>query len=369
MDIEVARDNLTQVQVHAEGRGALGPGDARVRVDGFALSSNNISYAVFGDALKYWDFFPASPSETVTWGRIPVWGFGEVVESRSDDAAVGERLYGYYPMSSELVLTPGRSDERGWTDVAPHRAAMAGAYSRYVRCAMDPLYRVDRERHQMLLFPLFYTSFVIDDFLIDNEGFGAGQIVVSSASSKTSIGVAFLAHGRETRVVGLTSAGNASFVEGLGVYDEVVTYDDVERIEQVTSVYVDVAGNSDVVHAVHQHLDGVLTHSMTVGGTHWDHRSEMAAGHLPGPRPEFFFAPTQISKRTQEWGRDGLDVRIGGAWDRYATWADGWIDFRHAAGPSEVIDVYRELLVGRADPRAGFICTLAGTAADGPVTS
>ena len=181
---------------------ALENGQTRIRVEAFALSTNNITYAVFGDVMRYWDFFPPAAEAVGLWGRVPVWGFGEVVESRSPFLETGERLYGYYPMAAELVITPGRSDATGVSDVAPHRAEMAGAYSRYVRCAADPLYRADLEFQHMLLYPLFFTSFLIDDFLLDNNGFGAEQIVVSSASSKTAIGVAHLAKQRGAPVVG-----------------------------------------------------------------------------------------------------------------------------------------------------------------------
>jgi len=363
MDLEVDRGELATMRQWDGPVVDLGAGDARVRIDAFGLSSNNISYAVFGDLLRYWEFFPGAPAEAGTeeqWGRIPVWGFGDVVESRSPAVAVGERLYGYFPMSTELVLTPGRSDDRGISDVAPHRAEMAGAYSRYVRCASDPRYRADREAHQMLLFPLFYTSFVVDDFFVDRHDIGAEQVVVSSASSKTAIGVAFQGHERGMRMVGLTSASNLDFVASLGVYDAVLTYDDVASLDVVPSVFADIAGNRDVRSAVHHRLDGVLAHSMTVGGTHWDHATsaEADAEALPNPTPEFFFAPTQIAKRTKEWGRAEVEARVGGAWDRYVTWVDSWVDFRRARGAAATSAVYRELLAGSPDPRVGHLCTL-----------
>lgn len=366
MDLEVARGDLARVRANEAPQADLADGEARVRVAGFALSANNISYAVFGDMLRYWDFFPGAPADDgddVVWGRIPVWGFGEVTETRSPEVAMGERLYGYFPMSTELVITPGRGDDRGVFDTAVHRSAMASAYNRYVRCATDPAYRADREDHQMLLFPLFFTSYLVDDFLADRDDAGAEQIVISSASSKTAIGVAFLAHQRGRRVVGLTSSSNVAFVEGLGVVDQVLTYDDTASIDAVPSVYVDIAGNGDVRHGVHARLGDLLGHSMAVGGTHWDQQVDTSGEGLAGPAPAFFFAPDQISKRTKEWGRDELDARIGEAWDRYADWVDGWIELRHAAGADAVTAVYGELLAGHVDPRVGHICTLSTTPA------
>lgn len=373
VDIEVVRDDLARVRVRRTPRPQLAPGEVRLRVDTFALTANNITYAVYGEGLRYWDVFPAGPpvGDAAVWGRVPVWGFADVIESTSPEVAIGERLYGYLPMSNELVIVPGRADSRGLTDIAAHRAGLAGAYNRYVRCATDPMYRPDRERMQMVMYPLFATSFMIDDQLGDHRDAGEplAGVVISSASSKTSIGVAFGAHQRGVRVIGLTSAANAEFTRSLGVYDEVVTYD--ELLGDAAGgpgpfahlaggvAFVDVAGNADVRRAVHTALTERLTLSLTVGGTHWDHRPDAPTEFpLPGPEPTFFFAPTRIAERTRDWGRQGFDTRIGEAWGRFTDWATGWVEMRPARGVDEVTGVYLDLLAGRVDPRHGHVCTL-----------
>ncbi|MEI7885843.1 MAG: DUF2855 family protein [Actinomycetes bacterium] len=358
MNIEVAKKNLAEVRVGSPEFLPLEEGQARLRVTAFALSSNNITYAVFGEMLSYWQFFPVAQSDATDWGRIPVWGFGEVIESQSPDAGVGEVFYGYFPMSSELVIMPGRSDSLGLTDMSPNRSGLASAYSRYSRCASDPIYRPDREQQQALLYPLFFTSFLIDDFLLDQQDFGSEQVVVSSASSKTALGLAHLGSERGVRVVGLTSPVHVGFVEGLEMYDQVLAYDQIDQIERQRSVYVDIAGNRDVLFSAHAHLQGVLEYSMTVGGTHWDHAAAEASMQIPSPEPQFFFAPTQIAKRTKEWGSERLDARVSSAWDRYVEWADGWVDYQQAQGADEVTAAYVDLLAGTADPRTGYICSL-----------
>jgi hypothetical protein len=166
----------------------LAEGTARLTVDGFALTSNNVTYAAFGDAMNYWSFFPTGDAGT---GCIPVWGFGTVAESRCASVAEGERCYGYFPIASDVVLAPMRVDDRGWRDVAMHRRELDAVYNQYTRCSADPGYRVDREAEQALLRPLFTTSFLIDDLLADNRFFGARTVVLSSASSKTAYGTAF----------------------------------------------------------------------------------------------------------------------------------------------------------------------------------
>lgn len=352
MIVEIGRNEIARTRTVDAPADALVPGQARLRVDAFGLTTNNVTYAVFGDAMRYWDFFPTGDP---AWGRVPVWGFAEVVESESPDCTPGERLYGYFPMGSELVIEPGRGDERGVSDLAAHRQQMAGAYNRYVRCATDPVYDAAREAQQMLLYPLFFTSFVVDDFFADHDDFVADTVVLSSASSKTAIGVAFLAHRRGRRVIGLTSPGNRDFVTGLGVYDAVVEYDAAADALTEDAVYVDIAGNADVRHAVHSALESRLAYSMAVGGTHWDHAADASAGALPGPSPEFFFAPTQIAKRTTDWGREELDRRMGEAWAAYSTWTDGWLAVERADGAEAVVAAWDSLVAGRTDPRAGIV--------------
>jgi len=361
MDLEVARGELTRWRVVDAALKPLADGEARLRVDRFGFSSNNVSYAVIGEMLRYWEAFPADPADPgddTVWGRVPVWGFAEVVETRSPDVAVGERLFGFLPMSTDLAIVPGRSSATEVHDAAEHRSVLAGPYNAYRRCASDPAYRADSEELQMLLYPLFFTSFVIDDFLADHADFAAEQVVVSSASAKTALGAAYLLHARGVRTVGLTSAGNVAFCRSLGVYDQVVEYDDIATLDQVPSTFIDVSGDQGVVSAVHHRLREGLAHSMIVGDTHWDSPPADDAGPRPGPAAVFLFAPSQITKRSREWGADVLAATMAEAWARFADWVSGWLTLERAVGPDAVIDVFRTYLAGRVDPRVGTVCTL-----------
>lgn len=363
MDIEIMRTDLSEHRIVVAPAAPLTDGQSRLRVDAFALTTNNVTYGVFGDMLRYWQVFPAS--DEPTWGRIPAWGFAECVESRSPDLVVGERLFGFVPMSEEFVVTPGRATDRGIVDVAEHRHGLFGTYNAYQRCAVDPVHDPGREAQQMLLYPLFFTSFVVDDFIADNADFGAEQVVVSSASSKTAVGVAHLCRGRNMTVVGLTSERNRAFVESLDVYDRVVAYDEIDTIDRVPAVHVDIAGNRDVLFAVHTRLDGVLRHSMVVGNTNWDVATTADTSALPGPAPEFLFAPTQIAKRTKEWGRDELDARMGAAWRDFDVWTDTWLRLEFHAGTESIVAAWDRIRTGDLDPACGDICTPSPGGTDG----
>ncbi len=355
MDFLVAKDDLHRCRFLEAPAPELEAGQALLSVDAFGLSANNITYAMFGEAMSYWEFFPAEDG----WGRVPVWGFAEVTASTLDELECGTRVYGYLPPSSELVVTPARVSVHGFIDAAAHRAALAPAYNSYQRVASDPAYDSQQEDRQMLLRPLFLTSYLIDDFLADGDFFGASTIVLSSASSKTASALAFLLSSREgVDVLGLTSARSAAFARGLGVYGHVLTYDELSLLPRERAVYVDIAGDAEVRSAVHAHYGEELSHSAVVGATHHD-RMGGVPDSLPGPRPTFFFAPDRVSKRTGDWGRAELERRMSDAWRPYADWTGGWLEVLRADGSQALERAYLELLDGRTDPAQAHVLSLA----------
>lgn len=358
---EVRRDRLADTRLITGPVPEPGPGEALLRVDSFALTANNITYGVAGDTIGYWQFFPADGGYEGGWGRIPVWGFGDVVRSNAAGVAEGDRYYGYFPMASHLLVRPERASERGFTDGAAHRAALPPVYNQYTRTAADPGYRADQEAMQLLFRPLFTTSFFLDDFLVDNDFFGAKTVLLSSASSKTSFGLAWLLHKNRRdrcRVVGLTAAGNAAFVEGLGCYDQVVAYEDLETLPREPTVFVDMAGNAGLRARVHQHYADTLAYSCSVGATHWEQARLGDNAPLPGPKPTLFFAPSQIQKRAKEWGPAGMAERTAAAWAPFVAEAQSWIEVHRQRGAEAVGTVYQQVLNNRARPSDAFVLSL-----------
>jgi len=353
-DFLVKRDDLRECRIAESPTPEIDAGQALLRVDTFGLTANNVTYAVFGEAMSYWDFFPAEPG----WGRVPMWGFAEVERSEAEGVEPGQRVFGYLPPSSHLVVVPVDAGGAGFVDGSPHRTALPSAYHRYLTTGADPFYRVDTEEIQMLLRPLFFTSFLIDDQLAD-EGFAtSGPVLISSASSKTAIAAAFLLARRDgVELVGLTSPGNVGFVEGLAIYDRTVSYDAIDSLELGPAAFVDIAGDGEVRRAVHSHYGDRLVHSMTVGASHWEELGT-GAGELPGPKPTFFFAPTRVVKRSADWGRDGLQTRVADAWHPFCEWTGSWLETIRGQGFGALQDAYIDVLEGRVDPAHAHVLTL-----------
>ncbi|HEX6228639.1 MAG TPA: DUF2855 family protein [Solirubrobacterales bacterium] len=354
-DFLVKRDDLRQYRIADSETPAPEPGQALLRVETFGLTANNITYGVFGEAMSYWDFFPAENG----WGRIPVWGFAEVERSEAEGVEPGTRLYGYLPPSSHLLVTPADPDGRGFVDGSPHRASLPSAYQRYLATEGDPFYRADTEEIQMLLRPLFFTSFLIDDQLADEGLATRGPIVVASASSKTAIAAAFMLHRREgVELVGLTSPRSVEFVEGLGIYDRAVAYDAIDSLGPGPASFIDIAGDAQVRMAVHSHYGDDLAHSMAVGFTHWE-GPQPGEAELPGPSPTFFFAPDRVVKRSEDWGRAGLEQRVADAWHPFCEWTGSWLEVIRGRGFPAVEGAYLDVLEGRVPPNRAHVLSLA----------
>lgn len=356
MDLLINKRALAESKLADTALAPLAEGEARMRVDLFSLTANNVTYGAMGDFLRYWTFFP---TDEAGWGRVPVWGFATAIESRSPSVAVGERVYGYLPMSDTFTLAPGERKHGGFAETASHRAGLAPVYNSYVFNAGDPLYAPDTEALQVLFRPLFTTSFLIDDFIADQNYFGAKQVIFSSASAKTAYAAAQLMRARgEVKVVGLTSPSNVAYTKELGFYDEVMPYDAVAQMNGDTpSVFVDIAGNAGVRAAVHAKFADRLAYSCGVGATHWDAlRPDQA---LAGPAPKMFFAPDVVRKRITDWGPAGFQQKLGDAWQAFLPTAARTTRVVEGRGLNAAASVFADLASGKAEPRDGHVVRLA----------
>jgi hypothetical protein len=303
-DFIVARRDLQQckfIETRLPDANALPDGALLVKIDRFAFTANNITYAQLGDLLKYWQLFPA-PDD---FGNIPVWGFGEVIASRHPAVEVGERLFGYFPMATHLVIEASSVSKRGLRDAAAHRQDVAPVYNAYARVGNDPAFAGRPGDYQALLRPLFMLSFLVDDFLGQNDFFGAREVVISSASSKAAFGLAHLLHT-----------------------------------------------------TLHRHFGDRMMYSARIGLTH--RSASPDEGELPGAAPVWFFAPDQIRKRAREWGPGGVEQRFGAAWSTFAPTLEGRLTVVESRGPAAVKQVYLDTLNGHIPPEQGHMLSLTG---------
>ena len=336
----------------------LSQGEVLVKIDKFGLTANNVSYAVSGDAIGYWSYYPTAEAG---WGNVPVWACATVVESKCSEVPVGDQLWGFLPMASHAVLQPGHIAKDQFIDIAEHRAQLPALYNGYRRTQAEEAFLSELSNERCLMFPLFATSYIIADYLIDNNFFGAEQVVIGSVSSKTGLGLAKMLFDNDkvtTKVVGMTSAGNVGFVEGLECCDQIVIYGNEASIDtSKPTAYVDMSGNAALTTTLHTQFGDNLVESCMVGASHWDKRGKISK--LPGAKPTFFFAPGQFAKRDQEWG-------VGVAWAnamqasaKVAQSVKGDISIDWIHGADDLATAWAELLDNKVPPSRGLMVVLS----------
>lgn len=350
--MEMRKTALSEVAWHEGDDLPLEPGQARLALSRFALTANNVTYAVFGERMAYWNFFPATTSDL---GRVPVWGFGDVVESRCEGVSVGQRVYGYFPMADTLVVEPGRISARGFTDMAPTRQPMSALYNGYETVAPAD---ADTEARIALLRPLFLTGWLIDRWLADHDFFGARRVVASAASSKTALALASgLSQRPDIEAVGLTSARSRGFVEATGLWDRAVTYGDEAGLgDGVPTIYVDFAGSQTHTRAVHVACGEALVRSVAVGGADW--AAERTAEPIPGPQPALFFAPAVAAEMVASMGGAAFATETATALGAAITASHRWLEVRHLKGLGEAAACWTRLLDNDVGPHEGLVVTV-----------
>jgi len=362
---EVAKNELNKTRiVPLDIEQALSENEVLLHVDKFALTANNISYGIAGDTLGYWRFFPTeNRADQGQWGRLPVMGFADVVSSNCDQIKVGERVWGFMPMATHVKILAGRISKNGFADVNPCREGLSPLYSAFDRVSQNPFYQVNNEDYDILLRGLFTTAWLVDDFMFDNHYFDAQQYLITSASSKTSIALAFAIKQRGERpAIGITSKANKNFVESLGCYQQVVSYDQISTLNaSIASILVDMAGGKTTLTTIHNHFKDKLKYSCRIGATqHEDiniHDSH-SLDNLPGAKPEFFFAPTQLKKRSTEWGVGETMKQLNLSLLHYIEFCQSIITIEHTKDINHLDAIYQQVLAGTADASIGQIVSL-----------
>jgi hypothetical protein len=360
----VNKEDFAEVALVNIKEDALDDGCIRLKLGPWALTANNITYMLTGDQIGYWHYFNPTDygiqmdeSDGINWGRMPVWGYGEVIESRCADVKVGQRVYGFLPISDSFDMRPVKLTPHGFQDGMEHRTKLHSLYNGLTFTDKDPSFGV-HEDLQPVLRPLFTTSFLIDDFLAEKDFFDAEQVLILSASSKTALGTAFCLKQRGAiPTVGLTSERNKEFVDGTGFYANTYSYDAITDMNpDVKTVIVDMAGNGDVMETVLDHFEENITYICRVGISHWDAKPNVSTkGKTPSG---FFFAPDQAKARIAEWGGTGFNQRLGARWLPFLDSASDWLSVEKQSGVEPLLKTYKEMLDGTATPDKGYLFSL-----------
>lgn len=311
-------------------------------VERFGLSSNNVTYALLGDVLGHWDPFPAADG----WGRVPVWGVATAVAGDPALAPIGARFVGYLPMATHVVISAVAAHP-GLHEISAERAGMLPMYRELRRIDTDPTWNDDLIDAEVLMLPVSPAAGLLDDDLLRS---GTEHVVISSASSKTSLGVGRLLVGRGVRVTGLSARARVRTAASVGAFDEVLSYDDVAALPvEENTTYLDVAGDPAIVRAVAERLGPALTHSIAVGGSRLAALGGLPAPDLtlPGPTAVRFSVGKRKIELTGRLGRAAVDQIEENARRTLVPWAAEALRVHHVDGLRAAGDAWRSIGSGR----------------------
>lgn len=342
---EVLRTDLKQSRFVDEAITA-NDGELIVRVDEFALTSNNITYARLGETADYWRYFP---SDDPQWGRIPAWGNATVIESNHANIGVGDRYYGFVPMSSRFLMRPDRVGPAGFVDTSEHRNPLSRVYNAYRPIATDSLLA---DHLRPIFEPVFILSFLLDLAVADRFGTDPPDVLVTSASSKAAIGTAHLLHGRGVPTIAATSARNAEFCASLDCYADVVTYDELDMLADRSWAVVDISGNQNHTRVMRKRLGDQLVDVIHAGFTH---RSGPAIRSLDA---HTFNAPQHIINRTRQWGRTGFAERLADTFDDFLSWSEQWATVDRIGNEHALTHAYLDVVNGNVHPARSLLATV-----------
>ncbi|WP_334021495.1 DUF2855 family protein [Alteromonas sp. S015] len=331
-----------------------------IKIERFAFTANNLTYYMVGDRLGYWQFFPAiNTSSNENWGVIPVWGVGQVISSNNDSVEVGRRFLGYFPPAEYLVMANTTMTNNNLIDCSPHRLKLPQGYNVYRPLpahAADASAEVNAKQHeqenfQMLLWPLYATSYCLSEEVDTIPASQREQLLVLSASSKTSLGLAFALKEAGMKAIGVTSEKRIASLETLGVYSTVISYEQLETLQLKSTVVVDMSGSAQVNASIKHRLGAHLTRYINVGLTHWQDVK-------PSSDEEFFFAPAHIQRRMSEIGAAEYQKLSSGFVSKAIAWSASWLNVKEREGLSTLQDDFSQHQQGQIPSNEGRIYTL-----------
>ncbi len=387
--VTTMRKKKSQTVVVHDALPPLQQGQIRMRVDKVGLSANNMFYAQMGEApfLKFFSVYPVESRPELA--NVPAWGSGTIVASANPDFEVGEHYRGFLHMANVVQMKAKRTAD-GFVAYGGNRDKLNRAYNGFikVRDEKSPFHGTGSKADlATVAAPGALSGFILCELLRMNAFYGGDSIVLTSASSKLSLAIAFLLkaereQGTLKRVIGYSSPNNVEFVRSTGLFDDVLTYDqELPSDSSLKPVLIDVAGDASIYRRIHKRL----AKGLAVGGTHSRAKSSTFAAFGPSgllkmigsmvappavgkwldknlhPPLEMFFAPTVMTQLVARWGKNVLDEKCDAALAAFVDAAldNRWITVVRAESTGTIQSEYRRIVEGTVPPSEAIIVSLA----------
>lgn len=265
-----------------------------------------------------------------------------------DSHVLEVRFTGYLPMATHVTMS-AVADHPGLRDVSDERRDLLPLYRELRRVDDDPTWDEALVDAELAMLPVYPAAGVLDDDLLRA---GTGRVVISSASSRTSMAVGRLLVERGIPVTGLSGPARVQAAASVGAYTQVLPYDDLADLDvHDGTTFLDVAGDPSIARAVVDRLGAALSQTIAVGGSRL---TTLAGPPAPGPaRPgppvvRFSTAQREVDL-AEQLGRAAVDRIEQRARRLLVPWAAQALRVEPLRGLTEAADAWTRVGSGDVD--------------------
>lgn len=240
------------------------------------LTANNTFYLRFGDKDPF-NFFHCYPVDSTAelvqdkstshdeFVHPPAWGVAQVVASTIDEIVVGTKYLGHLPIATSVTFKDVSVNEEG--NMVVKRPKVDAAYNVFRKIDPDDALLTEEYGDLALVcWPGIMTGFGCFSTLQMKGYYGADNLVITSASSKVALALAFYLKDSGKNVVGYTSKSNVPFCQSTGLYSQILDYD-ADLDPEKKYVFIDIVGRSDIYSKNKSCVTKLIAIGNTVGAT------------------------------------------------------------------------------------------------------
>merc|ERR1711920_880896 len=227
----------------------------------------------------------------------------------------------------------------------------------------DPLW----DDWKMVFKEIYTMAFYMDENLLVETGM-INSVIISCASSKTAMALAYCLRMREMRFVyGLTSAEHLDFCKSTDLYHEVYTYDQInEMATNHTVVYMDFKCDGEVRQNITLRMGTNLMYSMTLGPAVFQKR--MKDQLFEKRAREVLFDESSWRERRRmvaEVTKTGRNEKLKYSFKSFIERMKKHVKLQQVCGVKAFQDMYEAVYSNQASPSDAFVCTLHDEPAGG----
>jgi len=300
--------------------------------------------------------------------RSGCWGYARVMESECPKVPVGTRLYGLFPPSKYLIqkiqrtVPANRNGDCALVEFLNDQCPFdLIRFKEYEVVESDPTPEaLLTEDWRCATKELYTMAFYMDEQLLVETGM-INSVIISCASSKTAVALAYVLRMRDMRNVwGLTSKEHLEFVKSTDLYHKVFTYDEVESLpNDSTVVYMDFRCDGDLRHAILTRMSTNLMHSMVIGPAMFQKRMKDQLFEVK-KRETLFNEATWRERRRMvaEVTKTGRNEKLKYSYKAFVERVKTWTKLRHLGGAEAMKQVYADIYENKAPPHESYVISL-----------